>query len=74
MGPSVMMVERELLSLVGINYELPMPWHGKQGGPHGGFFVKVVVKSRVEASSLRQNLPNPTWNLHSQEASKKLVN
>ena len=44
MAPSVMMVGRGLLSLVGINYELLMPWHRKRGGPHGGFFVKVVVK------------------------------
>ena len=29
---------------MGINYELLMPWHRKRGGPHGGFFVKVVVK------------------------------
>ena len=31
MGPSVMIVGRELLSLVGINYELPMPWHRTEG-------------------------------------------
>ena len=41
-----MMVGRGLLSLEGRNYELPMPWHRKRGGPHRGFFVEVVVSSK----------------------------
>jgi hypothetical protein len=41
-----MMVGRGLSSLEGRNYELPMPWHRKGGGPHGGFFVEVAVSSK----------------------------
>ena len=53
MAPSLMMVGRGLLSLVGRNYELKMPWHGKGGAPHGGFFVKVVVSSKKASGNLR---------------------